>query len=336
MTAPRSMEGPTARRVELRQDGLISIVVPLYNEQENVDHLMKRLMEVLQPSSLDHEIVLVDDGSHDDTWAAIARWSESGVPVTGCRLSKNFGHQAAILAGMGVARGSAVITMDGDLQHPPEVIWELVDKWRSGFDIVNTRRLDPAATSAFKRLTSRYFYRLFSVLAEVDLSEGSSDFRLIDRRALDEVLRLRDSNPFIRGTVEWIGFRKITVPFNAAQRHSGRSKFNFRRMLAFAASGVVSHSTVPLRIGVWVGVLTSVFACLEMIYVLIIAYRGQSVPGWASILGFQSLFFGIIFILLGIIGTYLSGIYRMLQSRPNYIIAEIVTMGRQGGMRAHD
>ncbi|MFL5255392.1 MAG: glycosyltransferase family 2 protein, partial [Rhodopila sp.] len=215
----RSQRNRTAR--------LISVVVPLYNEIGNVAALISRLHDVL--ASLPHrcEIVLVDDGSRDGTWDAIvARVAASPEPVEGdaaiigCRLSRNFGHQAALLAGLEAANGDAIITMDGDLQHPPEVIPDLVRRWLSGFDIVLTQRLDMAGTGTFKRLTSRWFYRLFSVLAEVELHEGSSDFRLIDRQVLREILRLRDTSLFLRGTVEWIGFSKTTVPYNMAERFS--------------------------------------------------------------------------------------------------------------------
>jgi polyisoprenyl-phosphate glycosyltransferase len=309
---------------------LVSVVVPLFNEAGNIELLVTRLSNVLAALPNPCEIILVDDGSHDGTWDVVARLTskpldeERGCRIIGCRLSRNFGHQAALLAGLDASSGAAIITMDGDLQHPPEYIPDFIHNWHAGFDIVNSRRLDSASASPFKRLTSRYFYQLFSSLAEVELSEGSSDFRLISRKVLREILRLRDSQLFLRGSVEWVGFRKTTIPYQVANRFSGQSKYTFLRMLRFAQSAIISHSTVPLRVGTWIGIITSLLAGLEIIFAVVMAYTGRTVPGWASILIIQSFFFGILFTVTGIIGTYLAAIYRMLQSRPNFIVAEVV------------
>jgi dolichol-phosphate mannosyltransferase len=320
-------------RQQSRPDPLISVVVPLYNEVGNVGPLLARLHGVLSSCAPSYEIILVDDGSRDGTWKAITQLVAATAPigqasgtatgtVIGCRLSRNFGHQAALLAGLNTARGDAVITMDGDLQHPPEVIPDLIAQWHAGFDIVGTQRLDGGQTSAFKRVTSRYFYRLFSALTEVDLHEGSSDFRLVDRKVLRQIIALRDNSLFLRGTVEWLGFNKTVIPYQVAERFSGQSKYNFIKMLRFAGSAVVSHSTVPLRAGVWIGIAMSLLACFEIVYVIAMTYAGRTVPGWSSILIIQSFFFGILFILTGIMGIYMAGIYRMLQSRPNFIVAD--------------
>lgn len=227
----------------------LSVVIPLYNEDGNVQAVVDRVAAALAGTPLDLEIVLVDDGSVDDTWLRIQAAAARDDAVKGYRLSRNFGHQQALLAGIEKATGDAVVSMDGDLQHPPELIPELVAHWMRGCQIVTTQRRDTAAVHPLKRATSRWFYRAFSKLAEVELSEGSSDFRLIGRPALNELLRMQSPNPFLRGAVQTLGFRSASVPFDVAPRHSGVSKYGVRRMAKFASSAMVSplHRTPAAR-----------------------------------------------------------------------------------------
>lgn len=305
----------------------LSVVVPLFNEENNVGPLVRRLTEVLECIKEPYEIILIDDGSHDATWEVIKTLSISNSRLKALGLSRNFGHQHALLAGLIHAQGQAVISMDGDLQHPPEVIIELVAAWKKGFKVVVTDRKGQEVLPPFKRLTSRYFYKIFSFMSEVSLSEGSSDFRLIDRRALEYLLSFNDANIFLRGAVQWLGFRSITVSYKVAERLSGQTKFSLKKMLRFASGAVVSFSTKPLRLGIWIGILTSGLAFMEILYVLVQYFRGVTVTGWASIVGILSLMFGFLFIILGVIGSYLGSIHQALQNRPKFIVDRHIKIG---------
>ena len=216
--------------------------------------------------------------------------------------------------------------MDGDLQHPPETIPKMIEKWREGYEIVNTFRHDSDVSSAFKRTTSKYFYKLFSILTEVDLSEGSSDYRLVDRIVLDNMLGFKDVDLFLRGATQWLGFSKATISYKADKRFSGESKYGLRKMVQFSRSAIVSFSTKPLIVSVWIGFVTSVLALAEIIYIVIQYLMGKTVEGWASTLGLLSLLFGVLFVILGIIGTYVARIHTALQNRPRFVIRKLVNL----------
>ena len=302
----------------------LSVVCPCYNEMGNVGPLMGRLVPVLEILSASYEIILVDDGSTDATWDAILAAVRANRSIRGIRLSRNFGHQNALLAGLRQAAGSAVITMDSDLQHPPEVIPQLVEAWRRGSQIVTTRRQDKEVASTFKRVTSRLFYRFFSFMAGIALDEGNSEFRLINRKALEQLLQFAFRDQFMRGSVQWMGFRTSVVPYMAEPRHSGATKYNFLSMLRFAAIAITSFSNRPLRIGIWIGLIVGILALAELIYVVAMALEGVTVPGWASTVGIMSFLFAILFATLGVIGIYVSRIYALLQNRPEFIVSETV------------
>ncbi len=301
----------------------LSVVSPLHDEEGNVRALVDRITAALQSLDVGYEIVLVDDGSRDKTWDAINAVCATDPSSVGIRLSRNFGHQHALLAGLSTTRGQAVVSLDGDLQHPPEKIPEMFSLWRQGYDIVHTIREDRQVASVFKRLTSQLFYRCFSVMTNVVLSAGSSDFRLLDRKVLDTILSFKDTDLFLRGAVQWVGFRTTTLPFNADRRYSGTTKYSLRKMLKFASGAIVSFSVMPLKISVHIGLLTTLLALFELVYSAVMYLRGDTVPGWASTVGVLSLLFGILFVNMGIMGTYLARLHMALQNRPRFIIAEI-------------
>ncbi len=302
---------------------LISVVVPLFNEQDNVVDLVERLANTLNSLGKSYEVLLIDDGSGDATWIRITKAAAQHHPrFRGLRLARNFGHQAALLAGLSHTRGQAIVSMDGDLQHPPEVIPELIKAWTQGAAVVETRRHYNAQTSCFKTLSSAVFYRFFSFMSEIDMEEGRSDFRLVDRRVLDQVLAFQQSDIFLRGVVSWLDFPSTTIEFEAENRLHGDSKYTLPRMLRFAHGGIVAFSTKPLRVGIALGLVTSVLAFAALCYIISQYALGHTVPGWASTLGLLVFLFGVLFVILGVIGEYVGLIYIMLQHRPAYVIYE--------------
>lgn len=302
----------------------LSVVIPLFNEKDNVGILVKRLTEVLDRIREPYEIILIDDGSHDATWEMVEALSDKYSQLKALGLSRNFGHQHALLAGLSYAQGEAVISMDGDLQHPPEVIPELVAAWKKGYKVVVTERQGQEILPPFKRLTSKYFYKIFSFISEVSLNEGSSDLRLLDRSALEALLVFKDANIFLRGAVQWVGFPSITVKYIISERFSGQTKYGLKKMLQFARGAFESYSTKPLRLGIWIGMLTSGLAFLEILYVLVQYLRGETVAGWTSIIGIISLMFGVLFIILGVIGSYIGNIHQVIQNRPKFIVERYI------------
>lgn len=301
----------------------ISVVVPAFNEEANVRALSERLAAVLGSMTDDYEVLFIDDGSRDGTWEAIEKAHRENPRLRGVRLSRNFGHQNALLAGLHAAGGAAVITMDADLQHPPELIPELARHWEEGCKIVNTIRTETERESLPKRLTSRFFYRVFSWLSGSLLREGMSDFRLLDRDVVEVLKQFHEPHLFLRGLVQWIGFPSRDVRFTAPSRHGGSSKYSWRRMMEFALVGLTSSSILPLRLSILVGLFTAALAFAELCYVVVVALVNETaVPGWASTLGIISLLFGILFVMLGVIGEYVGRVFEVAKGRPLFIVQD--------------
>jgi glycosyltransferase involved in cell wall biosynthesis len=303
---------------------MISIVIPAYNEERNLSVLYANLREVLGAAGEDDfEIVFIDDGSSDRTWDTIAALSASDVRVRGVRLSRNFGHQSALMAGLAAARGQAVVMMDADLQHPPPVVPQLVRKWREDFQIVHAVRRDPPNVSWFKRKTSKLYYRLFSFMSGVAIEPGSADFCLLDRQVVDEVLKFEEEGLFLRGLVHWVGYATTSVPFECGERHAGTSKYSLGKMLQLGWHGVSSFSLVPLRIGIAIGLLSSTFAFLGTVYAIVGWWVDDAVvPGWASSVAMTSFLFGVLFAFLAVLAEYVGRIAVEVRRRPRFLVRE--------------
>ncbi|MCZ2084423.1 MULTISPECIES: glycosyltransferase family 2 protein [unclassified Kaistella] len=301
----------------------ISIVIPAHNEEDNVALIHQRIKEVF--AKLDNyifEIIFVNDGSRDQTQAKLEELSSQFEEVKFIEFSRNFGHQPAVKAGMDCSNGNAVISMDADLQHPPELIPDLIKKWEEGFDIIYTIRTYPKQISAFKRRTSILFYHLLSTISDVNLVQGGgSDFRLMDSSVVDVVREMNETDIFLRGLSTWVGFRQIGVPYIAAQRASGESSYNLNKMVRFAFTGITAFSVKPLYLAAYLGFIFSVFAVLGYVIYVIHSFVTQTeISGWASLIMTVVFFGGLQLIILGIIGMYLGKIFKQVKERPNYII----------------
>jgi polyisoprenyl-phosphate glycosyltransferase len=301
----------------------ISIIVPAFCEEENLTKLYEELVQVLSTGAMTWELLIVDDGSTDGTWRQIGALHRRDERVKGLRLTRNFGHQYAIFAGLASATGEAVITMDADLQHPPAVISQLLGHWNMGSKIVHTVRIDQEDTSWTKQITSRAFYKIFSYVSGVKLSAGMADFRLLDRQVVDEILRLGEGNLFLRGLIHWVGYPSSQLEFRSQHRFAGKSKYTWRKMFKLAWTGVTSFSLVPLRIAIFIGLITSVVAFGWLAFAVWARFfTNTTVPGWTSGIAIMSLLFGVLFIVLGVMGEYIGRILEEVRARPRFIIDE--------------
>jgi dolichol-phosphate mannosyltransferase len=282
-----------------------------------------RLSAVLERLDGSAEVLLVDDGSTDESWATICALHDRDERYRAVRLSRNFGHQAAITAGMDLARGDAVVVMDADLQDPPEVVLEMSRMWRSGNEVVYGVREDRTTDSALKRWTATVFYRLLSSMSEVDIPQDVGDFRLVDRRAVEAFKQMREGNRFVRGMYAWMGFRQVGVPYRREARHAGETKYPLRNMLRFATDGIVGFSQVPLRLASRLGVLFALLAIIGGLSAVLVKLAGTTVPGWTSILLAVTLLGGLQLAVLGVIGQYLGRTYEESLRRPLYIVDDV-------------
>ncbi len=303
---------------------LISVIVPCYNEEQVIVETNRQLVATLAAlDDLDFEIVYVDDGSSDKTVDVLRAIQSADERTRVVRLARNFGHQLAVSAGLEHAAGDAVVIIDADLQDPPEVIPEMVARWRDGYHVVYGMRTDRPGETAFKLWTAKLFYRFINRLSKVQIPIDVGDFRLLDRRVVDVLLSMPERDRFLRGMVSWIGFRQVAVMYRRAQRRAGESKYPLFKMLQFAADGVLSFSLTPLRLALWVGFLSIGMAFAGILYALIIRlYTNDWVRGWTSIFTAVLFIGGAQLVTLGIIGEYIGRIYAEVKRRPLYVIEE--------------
>jgi glycosyltransferase involved in cell wall biosynthesis len=308
------LNGDTGDRVL----SLLSVVAPVYNEEALIDDFYARVCSALDATEF--ELVLVDDGSSDGTTAAIERLSATDPRVRAIFLSRNFGHQTALTAGLDHARGDAVVMLDADLQDPPELIPEMLDKWRAGCDVVYAVREQRDGESRFKLATARWFYSLFDRLAQVELQHNSGDFRLLDRRPLDALLSMRERNRFLRGMTVWVGYTQAAVPYHRDARYAGETKYTFTKMLRFSLDAISSFSDRPLQLATLLGFLISTLAFIAIPVVVVLKITGSYLPGFSAITITVLLLGGIQLITIGIIGEYVGRIYDEVKGRPLYLV----------------
>ena len=300
---------------------MISIVTPVYNEEDNVVFFHEEITKVMKTTGMDYELIYVNDGSRDRTDELIRELAEKDPHVRAITFARNFGHQTAITCGMDFARGDAVITMDGDMQHPPELIPLLLEKWKDGYDIVQTIRTSTEDSGFIKKITSAGYYKVINSISKTPVTPGGSDFRLMNRKSLDVFLRFREHARFIRGIVGGLGFKQTTIKFEAPARHAGVSKFSMNKMLHFAMDGILTNSTTPLRAAFYAGAVSGVIGILLILHVLYSYLVGNTVPGWATMTILIAFFGSANLVGLGIIGEYIGRIYEETKDRPLYWIS---------------
>ena len=302
-----------------------SIVIPFLDEELVLPTLIRRLDGVLEELDGRSEVIFVDDGSRDGSASIVSDKVQDDPRYRLISLSRNFGHQVAITAGMDIASGQAVIVMDADLQDPPELVIEMVAKWKAGFEIVFAERLSRQGESLFKRWTANVFYRVLSRLTSVEIPRNAGDFRLIDRKALAVFRQMRERDRFVRGMFGWIGFRQASVPFHRPGRDVGSTKYSLRKMLALSLNGVIGFSDIPLRLALWLGFLISGVAGAMCLYVVaLVAYDYTMVPGWASTMVLVAFLSGVNLLMTGIVGLYVGRIHSEVKNRPLYVVAQAV------------
>lgn len=300
----------------------LQVLLPAHNESGNIRPIFEQLCSVLDETMYDYKILFVDDGSIDDTLEQVKDLASFDRRVQYIQLSRNFGHQNAIKAGLDAIDTDVLIMMDCDLQHPPGLIKDLLSKYEDGYDVVRTRRREAGHEGFFKRTTSRIFYHFMNSISDIQLEQGSADFRLISGNAIDHLRSFGEYDLFYRGLVKWMGFRQAYIDYLPSPRNSGQSKYSYRQMLGFGLKGFTSFSTKPLYMSAYMGVTFSALSLLYLPYVLWGLWTGNYVPGWSSILMTIVFFGGLQLMILGIIGIYIAKIFYQSKQRPHYIIKE--------------
>ena len=303
---------------------MISIIAPIYNEEKCLEELFKRICEVMEQSNDDWELILVNDGSKDQSNAIIHQLAEQDpVHVRPVIFARNFGHQIAVTAGMDYSRGDAVIVIDADLQDPPELILEMIDKWREGFEVVYAVRTERVGESWFKLFTANLFYRIVYKITDVDIPLDTGDFRLLDRKVVDTMNGMRERHRFLRGMSSWVGFRQIGVEYKRSARFAGETKYPFKKMFKFALDAVTSFSYFPLQMATYLGFFFAVVSLIAIIVVIFMRFSGNhAFYGQATTLVSVLLLGSVQLISIGILGEYIGRLYDEAKGRPLYVVSE--------------
>ncbi len=299
---------------------MLSVVIPAFNEEDNIDQVVNKIKAVFVDLRYQYEIIIVDDGSSDGTLEKVKQLAVIDPEIFFVELSRNFGHQLALKAGLDLARGECVISLDADLQHPPSLFREMLYKWEEGYDIVYTRRQEDKGLPFLKRKSSTWFYKLMNSLSDIELESGTADFRLLDRRVVNVLRDINEQDPFIRGLVSWLGFRKYAIDYVPDKRFAGSSKYNLKKMRKLAIVGVTSFSTRPLNLAIYIGFFFSGVSLLYFPYILYSIINKIAVNGWASLIATIAFFGGLQLIILGIIGIYIGKMFMQTKERPVYVV----------------
>ena len=295
----------------------------MFNEAENLDYFFERVTRVLTKLGLSFEIVCVNDGSRDGTFAGLLAHREKNPAIKVVDLSRNFGKDIALTAGIDHAKGAAVIPIDSDLQDPPELIEEMVKKWREGFEVVYATRRSRQGESIFKRATASLFYKLFASVSDVKMPPNTGDFRLMDRKAVDALMRMPERNRFMKGLFAWVGFKQTAVMYDREKRHAGTTKWNYWKLWNFALDGITGFSSVPLRVWTYIGTFVSLCAFLYALFLIVLKIvYGNNVAGYPSLMVAVLFLGGIQLITLGVLGEYMARIYNEVKGRPLYLVRD--------------
>ncbi len=311
------MDSNETPRVEL------SVVAPMFNEAENLDYFFERLNGALKKLGVTYEIVCVNDGSRDGTFAGLLAHREKNPAIKVVDLSRNFGKDIALTAGIDHAKGAAVIPIDSDLQDPPELIEEMVKQWRAGFEVVYATRRSRQGEGIFKRVTAYLFYKLFDSMSDVKMPRNTGDFRLMDRKAVDALMRMPERNRFMKGLFAWVGFKQTAVMYDREKRHAGTTKWNYWKLWNFALDGITGFSSIPLRVWTYVGTFVSFCAFLYALFLIVLKIvYGNNVAGYPSLMVAVLFLGGIQLITLGVLGEYMARIYNEVKGRPLYLVRD--------------
>ncbi len=302
-------------------DFKVSVVVPSFNEEGNIEAITKKLEAVFQEIQCRYEVIFVDDGSKDGTLTEVERVRLDNPSVHYISFSRNFGHQNALKAGLDAATGDCVVSLDADNQHPPELIAGMLHKWQEGYDVVYTKRVDDKKLSFFKRKSSGFFYKLMNSLSEIEIEEGTADFRLMDKAVVNVIRQLPEREPFMRGLVKWVGFRQYCLEYTPNPRLSGQTKYSFTKMLLFALDGITSFSVRPLRLAMLLGFLLSAIGFLYGVFAFAsFFFTDWNASGWTSVIMGVLFIGGLQLVMLGIIGEYIGKLFMQAKQRPGYIV----------------